>query len=726
MRTILGGEIRMIDVLVEANINTTFTYYVPALLKDQVKIGKRVLVPFGGRELEGFIMGIHNQEDLEFEPKEIIRIIDENPVLNEEMIDLGNYMSEYYFAPLIKCYQAMLPVALKAKNKPKVGKKKESYLVLNKGIDHSSVKSEKQRQIIEVLKKEIKIRKNLILDKYSLKVLLEKGIVQEEKEEVYRLREDIVSRENPILTDDQKNAITSILEDDRRITLIRGVTGSGKTEVYMALIEHALQNKKTAIMLVPEISLTTQLIEHFSSRFGNNIAILHSGLSDGEKYDEWRRIEKGEASIVIGARSAIFAPLKHIGFIIIDEEHETTYKQDHEPMYHVLDIAVKRTETHHAKIILGSATPSMESYARAKKGYYQLVELEKRINQQPLPQVTIVSMEEEMKRGNRIFSSKLIEGIEQAIARKEQVILLLNRRGYSSVLTCQECGHTFKCPNCDITLTFHKTSGMLRCHYCGYANKRHEICPKCKSTHLRSYGLGTEKVEEELKKKLEGVRVIRMDLDTTTTKGAHGKIIHAFNEGKYDVLLGTQMIAKGLNFKKVTLVGVIDADMGLNIPDFRSGERTFSLLSQVAGRSGRDELIGEVIFQTFNKDHYVLEKAKAHDYLGFYNHELSIRKKLNYPPFCFVALIKIMTKDYEKGWIESRKIGEYLRRELPNLQVLGPTIGSISKINNVNHFQCMIKYKNREDVLRALKYIWNLYQTRKDIKVEIDMNAIRL
>lgn len=715
-----------IDVLVEANINTTFTYLVPTPMINQIKMGKRVLVPFGNREVEGFILGIHNQEQLEFEPKAIIRVIDEEPVLNSEMIELGTYMSEYYFASLIKCYQAMLPVVLKAKNKPKVGKKLESYLVLNKNIDDSNIKNEKQKHIIELVKKETRTRKNSIEDKYALKVLLEKGILLEEKEEVYRLKEESKTIEKPMLTKDQMEAVKHILEDDRRVTLIRGVTGSGKTEVYMSLIEQALKEKKTAIMLVPEISLTTQLIAHFRGRFGDKIAILHSGLSDGEKYDEWRRIEKGEADIVIGARSAVFAPLQNIGYIIIDEEHETTYKQDHEPMYHAFDIAMKRAETHHAKIILGSATPSLESYARAKKGYYQLIELEKRINQQPLPTITIVSMEEEMKKGNRIFSSKLLEGIQGAISKKEQVILLLNRRGYSSVLSCQECGHTFQCPNCDITLTFHKTSGNLRCHYCGYADKKHDICPKCKSNHLRSYGLGTEKVEEELKKKIEGVKVIRMDLDTTTTKGAHGNIINAFNEGKYDVLLGTQMIAKGLNFKKVTLVGVIDADMGLNIPDFRSGERTFSLLSQVAGRSGRDELIGEVIFQTFNQNHYVMEKAKEHDYLGFYNHELAIRKKLNYPPFCFVSLIKIMTKDYEKGWSESRKIGDYLRRELPNLQVLGPTIGSISKINNVNHFQCMVKYKNREEVLKTLKYIWNLYQTRKDVKVEIDLNAIRL
>lgn len=722
-----GGEFMTIDVLVEVGLHSTFTYLVPVEFESKIEIGKRVQIPFGSRTIEGFILNINkNYNDQQYELKKVISVIDDEPVLNEEMLSLGSYMSDYYFTSLIKCYQVMLPVALKARNKTKIGKKTEVYIVLNKQADYSNITNEKQLGLIQMLGQQERIKKSIIEDKYALKVLLDKGILLEEKNEVYRLRENVLLCAKPTLTEEQTKAVEQILETTKMVTLIRGVTGSGKTEVYMNVIEKMLEEKKTAILLVPEISLTTQLIDYVRSRFGDLVAVLHSALSDGEKYDEWRRIVKEEAKVVVGARSAIFAPLHHIGVIIIDEEHETTYKQDHDPMYHVLDIALKRSETHHAKIILGSATPSIESYARAKKGYYHLIELEKRINRKPLPHVCIVSMEEEMKTGNRIFSSVLKLKLKEAIDRGEQAILLHNRRGYSSVLTCMECGHTFRCPHCEITLTYHKINDILRCHYCGYAERKHTVCPTCKSPHLRTYGLGTEKIEEELNKIYPSLRIIRMDLDTTSTKGAHGRIIRDFNDGKYDVLLGTQMIAKGLNFKKVTLVGVVDADVGLSIPDFRSGERTFALLSQVAGRSGRDELTGEVIFQTFNKDHYVIQMAKEHNYIGFYQHELEIRRKLNYPPYCFVCVVKIMSKDYEVSQTVSKKVGEYLRKELPNHTILGPTVAALSKIKNVYYFQCIIKYKNRDEIKEVMKNLMDHYSNQKKIKIEVDMNSIKV
>ena len=506
--------------------------------------------------------------------------------------------------------------------------------------------------------------------------------------------------------------------------LLHGVTGSGKTEVYMQLIKKVINKNKQALVLVPEISLTPQLVETFKKRFGNDIAILHSHLSKGEKYDEWRRIVRKEVNIVIGARSAVFAPLTNVGIIIIDEEHSNTYKQENNPRYNAIDIGLYRAKFYNCPIVLGSATPSIESYTRAKTNIYELLEMKNRVNNN-LPKVTLVDMKEEIRKKNNIFSQLLKDKINEKLNNNEQVIILLNRRGYTTITTCNNCGFTHKCPNCDIPLTYHLKSKKMVCHYCNYETNKLFKCPNCGSTDIKERGMGTEKLEEEITKEFSKAKVVRMDVDTTRTKQAHKKIITDFENEKYNILIGTQMIAKGLDFPKVTLVGVINGDATLNIPDFRSGERTFQLLNQVAGRAGRSSLLGEVIIQGFNTDHYSLICAKNHDYLSFYNEEMKIRKILKYPPFYNLCLIKIQGINATKCEEESNKIITYLRNNLKDEIILGPTTAMIPKVNNIYHYQIIIKYKDTKKIYQYLKFINDKYANNK-ITVGIDFNPNKI
>ena len=415
-----------------------------------------------------------------------------------------------------------------------------------------------------------------------------------------------------------------------------------------------------------------------------------------------------------------------MGIIIIDEEHTQTYKQDNNPRYHARDVAIMRGVYNKAPVILGSATPSMESFARAKKEVYQMLKLPNRAGSGKLPEISIVDMKNEVKKGNFILSSKLVEKINEKISKNEQIILLLNRRGYSSMLTCRDCGYVLKCPNCDISLTYHKTSDTNRCHYCNYAVKNIRVCPSCGSKNMKDYGLGTEKLEEELNKKFNA-RIVRMDIDTTSRKGMHEKIINDFGNHEYDILLGTQMIAKGLDFPLVTLVGVINADAGLNVPDFRSAENTFGLLSQVSGRAGRSNLAGEVIIQTYNPDHYSIQLAKKHDFDTFYEEEMKIRCMLKYPPYYYITLVNISSRDYEIGFSEANKIGEYLKKNVGNgTIVLGPSMASAFKINNIYHYQCIIKYKFDDKLDSVLTKIDDVYKMNNKVDVSIDVNPIRV
>ena len=712
-------------------IDKTFTYKINKEQLSLLKVGMRVVVPFGKQTLEGFVLKIYENKDVSLENKlkEIISIVDTYPILNEELLTLGKYISKTTLCSLMTSYQAMLPKALKAKKKVNMTPKYDTYICINYGMYNNDIKfNASQEKILELLKENKKVKKEVLnkISVSSVNTLLKKNILLEEKEENYRY--NLINEEKIKfnLNEEQQKVYKEIFNfiNTNETFLLYGVTGSGKTNVYMKVIEDVIKNNKTAILLVPEISLTPQIIKRFTSYF-SNIAVLHSGLSDGEKYDEWRKINEGKVNIVIGARSAIFAPLKNIGVIIIDEEHSQTYKQENNPRYNAIDIAKERCKYHNCPLILGSATPSLESFARAKKGVYKLLELKNRYNNNSLPKVEIIDMNKEFKKASGYFSNTLIDQIKETLERNEQVILFLNRRGYSSFLTCSSCGYVEKCPNCDISLTYHKSSNMLRCHYCGYATKRKKLCPKCQE-EFKDYGIGTEKVEEELKSLIKDAKIIRMDVDTTTTKNAHAKIINSFLEEKYNILVGTQMIAKGLDFPNVTLVGVLNADIGLNFPDFRSSETTFSLLNQVLGRSGRGNKEGKVLIQTFNPEHYAIAYTKNHDYLGFYNEEMKIRKILKYPPYYYICSIKIISKDYNLASKSSYDVVNYLKQNIKNEIILGPSVCNVFKLNNNYRFQIIIKYKDVNNILEYLTNIEHHYFNKKDIKVEIDFNPLKL
>lgn len=727
--------------LASSNIDRLFTYLVPNSLKERIKLGVRVRIPFGHQTTEGFVLKIYDtDEKFDYELKEILEVIDEIPILNDELIKLGKYMGETTISYLISAYQAMLPPALKAGGSKTAKKKYKKYLSLspnNNFIENYISKhkqAKKQIELINYLKeKKEKIEKKELTNLFSTNIineLVKQNVLKETSVEVYRIEDEIdASLEKVVLTDEQKIAYEKIINslNKNETFLLYGVTGSGKTEVYMQVIEKVIQNGKEAIVLVPEISLTPQMVRRFKRRFGPLVAVMHSGLSNNEKYDEWRKIRRGEVKIVVGARSAIFAPFTNLGVIIIDEEHEATYKQENNPKYHARDIALWRAKYHNITLILGSATPSLESFARAYKGVYTLLTLTKRVGNIELPTVEIVDLREEYKSGVRTnFSRRLTEELKSCIKDGKQAILLLNRRGYSTFVICSNCGFTHKCPNCDISLTYHKSSNTMRCHYCGFGDRYLTLCPSCNESALREFGTGTEKIEEELKSIFPNLRIARMDLDTTTKKGAHEKILAAFAHHEYDVLLGTQMIAKGLDFPKVTLVGVLNADTTLNLPDFRSGEKTFQLLAQVSGRAGRKDSQGKVIIQTFNKDYYAINFAKNHDYLGFFAYEMNIRKALGYPPYYYLGVLRVSSKNPKEALLVANKIASILRARLTEEKILGPSSATLFKYNNYYRYQCLIKYKDETNVRKILKDILDHYQDSKTIKVDIDLNPINI
>ena len=722
----------IVGVLVEIenkSVDRIFEYIVPSNLISSIKVGIRVLVPFGKMKLEGFVLEIKNNKSYDRELREIIDVIDKEVVLNDELIELGKKIKDMTLSSLVSCFQVMLPKALKVKARNKGNSiKYDTYYKLKGNISLESFKG-KQLDIIRlVMDKKMVLRSELInISLSSLNTLIKKDILIEEKIEHYRVSYDNSSNEKMELTLEQKDVVSKVINGGVGNYLLYGVTGSGKTEVYMEIIDYYLNLGRSSIVLVPEISLTPQMIERFQKRFGNRIAALHSGLSDNEKYDEYRRIVRGEASIVIGARSAIFAPLSNIGIIIIDEEHSDSYKQsDPSPRYHARDVAFLRAEVHQATVLMGSATPSLESMARALKGVYKYLELPHRVNGRTLPLVKIIDMNKEIREMRGVFSKTLVDLIGDRLKKHEQVILLLNRRGYSSFVTCRNCGYTFKCPNCDISLTYHKSSNTLRCHYCGYGEKVYKKCPKCGELSLNNLGMGTEKVEEELNKLFPNSRVLRMDYDTTSRKGRHEEMINSFKNLEYDILLGTQMVSKGLDFPNVTLVGVINADTSLNIPDFRSSENTFSLLSQVSGRAGRSKKSGEVVIQSFNPDHYAISLSKNHDYLSFYKYEMNIRKTLKYPPYYYLCNIRISGKNLEYLNSEVVKIKKSLEDNLENVIILGPSNSGLFKINNIYRYNIILKYKKVDLIISILSKIDEHYKLNSKIRIDIDFNPSQI
>ncbi|MCY9444428.1 primosomal protein N', partial [Bacillus spizizenii] len=568
----------------------------------------------------------------------------------------------------------------------------------------------------------------------TIKTLIQKGLLKESYEEVYRdpYQDKMFKKTEPLpLTDEQSAAFQPIRQtldnDEHKVFLLHGVTGSGKTEIYLQSIEKVLAKGKEAIVLVPEISLTPQMVNRFKGRFGSQVAVMHSGLSTGEKYDEWRKIHRKEVRLVVGARSAIFAPFENLGMIIIDEEHESSYKQEEMPRYHAKEVAIKRAEHHSCPVVLGSATPTLESYARAQKGVYELLSLKHRVNHQVMPEVSLVDMREELRSGNRsMFSVELMEKLEETISKGEQAVLFLNKRGYSSFVMCRDCGYVPQCPHCDISMTYHRYGQRLKCHYCGHEEPVPHTCPECASEHIRFFGTGTQRVEEELTKVLPNARVIRMDVDTTSRKGAHEKLLSAFGEGKADILLGTQMIAKGLDFPNVTLVGVLSADTTLHIPDFRSAEKTFQLLTQVSGRAGRHEKPGQVIIQTYTPSHYSIQLTKTHDYETFYQHEMAHRREQSYPPYYYLALVTVSHEEVAKAAVTAEKIAHFLKANCgADTKILGPSASPIARIKDRYRYQCVIKYKQETQLSALLKKILEHYKReieQKHVMISIDMN----
>ncbi|KGX88501.1 primosomal protein N' [Pontibacillus litoralis] len=624
-------------------------------------------------------------------------------------------------------------------------KKRETYIspaIESQRLDEMYVdlpkQATKQKRILaHFLHNPAEIRQKELLHQLSttralIKTLIDKGILKETYREVYRdpYNQREYKQTTPFpLTEEQTNAIEpihyAIHMNQHETFLLHGVTGSGKTEVYLQSIQHVLEKGKEAIVLVPEIALTPQMVERFKGRFGSRVAVLHSALSAGEKYDEWRKVLRKEVQVVVGARSAIFAPFENLGIIIIDEEHESSYKQEDYPRYHARDVAIYRGKYHQCPVVLGSATPTLESFARAKKEVYTLLSLTKRMNDASMPEVERIDMREELHAGNRsMFSRVLHEKLLDRLQKGEQSVLFLNRRGYSTFVMCRDCGHVIECPHCDIALTYHRNTERLKCHYCSYEEAMPHECPECESDSIRYFGTGTQKVEESLQQLMPEARIIRMDVDTTRRKGSHERLLTKFGNHGADILLGTQMIAKGLDFAKVTLVGVLAADSLLHLPDFRSAEKTFQLLTQVSGRAGRHKLPGEVVIQSYTPEHYSIDLASQYDYDSFFHKEMSVRKMFQYPPYYFLTLVTVSHPNHLYTMDVTQKISQLLREQLSSQSViLGPTPSPLTRIKDRYRYQCVIKYKNEPTLYKVMKRILQLYEEamqKNDLHITID------
>lgn len=710
------------------SLDKLFTYSIPDKLKANIKVGSKIEVPFGKSKIHAIVLNIKNNKP-NYETKDIIGVCNPDFYLSSEQIKLGYYLKGQTLCPLISALEIMLPSSLKINKEEHNYDLYDTYIAINEKADVDSFIKNNQRKIKQIEILNILKRKKLLkkeIPSHIYKSLYDNNLIKIEKENKFRINNNVLKDKELVLNEQQQKAYDEVITNINKYNtyLLYGVTGSGKTEVYLHLVKKVLEMGKSAIILVPEICLTTQTVKKFYQRFGSNVAVFHSGLSVGEKYDEYKKIYNDEVKIVVGTRSSIFVPLKNLGLIIIDEEHSDTYHQESTPRYDAIDIAKYRASLNNIPLILASATPSLESKARADKGVYKLLKLTKRANNLCLPTATIVDMKEENPKVNNIFSKILIDRISKCLSNNEQVILLLNRRGFSTFIQCSNCGYTYKCPNCDITLTYHKTSNKLRCHYCGYYKDKDNNCPECHEDGLNYLGLGTQKVEEEVKKFFPNARVIRMDQDTTSKKGSYQRIIDAFENHEYDILLGTQMISKGLNFKDVTLVGVINADTSLNIPDFRANEKTFSLLYQTSGRAGREKKQGNVVIQTYNPENEVLNFIKDNNYDKYYLYEMDIRHKLLYPPYMYICLLQIKSKDYELLSKEANFIKKILSEYLKEETILGPTPAGLFKVNNIYNFQIIIKYIKDNNLKEVLKKLDNKYIYNNNINIDITFNPI--
>ena len=616
--------------------------------------GSRVKVPFARGVVDGYVMRLKEKSDYAADKlKSILATVDEIPALTKESLELTFLLSERYRCPKALVLRLFLPAEMRRGGVRELYKK---IVIFNENVRSDlSSRAKMQAAAFAFMQSEKRCDYTFLTEKYgrsAVNALIEKGIFTVEKERVNRSPYQSVEGESAAraLTCAQESTVSGILASRKTVQLVHGVTGSGKTEIYLTLIKKMLEEGKSAIFLVPEISLTPQMLAQLRARFGQSAAIIHSGLSAGEKFDEWWRLRTGEAKIAIGARSAVFAPVENVGAIIVDEEHDGSYASETNPRYSTFEIAKYRAEYNGGKLILGSATPSIESYLQAKEGNFDLYELPERVNHKPLPEIITADMRKEVRRGNNTpFSGVLLEELSDCLAKKNQAILFLNRRGFAQSVICRECGYVAKCEACDVSLTYHSEENALKCHYCGASYHMLSACPECGSVHLNYTGTGTQKVVGELKKIFPSARILRMDNDTTSGKEGHYKILKAFSEREADILVGTQMIAKGHDFPSVTLVGILDADMSLHFSDYRSGERTFQLITQVSGRSGRAKEKGKVVLQTYDPDNYILRFATTYDYIGFYKHEVSLRKATAFPPFAKIVRVMVAGEDEKKS-----------------------------------------------------------------------------
>ena len=717
-------------------IDRPFTYKVPEEFNNEIKIGQIVKVPFGkgNKTSEGFILNLKNDDNIKFKTKNIAAILVKDPVIDEDDINLIEFLREKTLCKYIDAFRLLIPVGIM-----KGAKAKKKKVIVLKNEDLSNIKNpDGYKKIVEFFKTNSgKYTKSELINEhsisqYKLNKLIENEVLSIEEESVFRYNDRVYNKDSAkTLTIEQENIIREYINSDDKMFLLKGVTGSGKTEVYMKLVERVLLEGKSAIILVPEIALTPQMIERFKGRFGVNVALFHSKLSDGERFDEWFRVKEGKSKVIVGARSAIFLPAKNLGLIIIDEEHENTYKSEQNPKYQTKEVAEYLSELKGCKVILGSATPSIETYYRALTGEMKLLEINSRVDNKAMPPMKVIDMRNELKGGNKsLFSRELFIAIQERLKRKEQIILFLNRRGFSTFVSCRSCGYVFKCDECDISMTYHK-NGLLICHYCGKTKREPRECPKCHSKYVKFFGAGTQRVEEEVKKYFNNVRILRMDVDTTRDKHSYERIYNTFKNGEADILIGTQMVSKGLDFKNVTLVGILAADMSINIPDYRAAERTFQIITQVAGRAGRGDKQGEVLIQTYTPQHYSLQYAVNYDYEGFYEKEFTVRAMMKYPPFGKLLLINGTSKkeDLLKNFMH--KITMMIKPLVENcldIEILGPIPCMISKVKENYRWQIVIKGEFDSYFSKNIKEI--LYDENKnvynDIRISMDINPNNL
>jgi primosomal protein N' (replication factor Y) len=742
-------------VSLEIALRKEFDYSIPPGLAGQIEVGTRVQVPFGARKIFGTVTALA-EESAHTKLKPILKVIGAQTLVTPKVLQLARWIGEYYCCAPETALKSVLPEVIR---KEKEGWKKQLFVRALPLSGEFPNLPKRQQEVWNILEERREILLTELLElaettATTVRKLEDRGLVEITSEISERdpyARETILPTQNIVLNPAQSVALEKIkaamdkplstFNSQPSTFLLHGVTGSGKTEIYLQAIAHTLAQGKGAIVLVPEISLTPQTVERFKARFSSGklqtlVAVLHSHLSAGERHDEWHKIRQGRARIVIGARSAIFAPVEPLGLVIVDEEHEQTYKQEEAPRYHARDVAIVRGQMENAVVVLGSATPSMESYYNCKKGKYTLLELPERVDDQKMPRVRVVDMRQAASRqrgkeGIPIFSPQLKEAIAQRLERQEQTILFLNRRGYSTALQCPKCGYVATCPNCSVSLTYHRSEQKLACHICNRVEKVPLVCPneKCKNPAIRFSGTGTQRVEETLAKLFSHARIKRMDSDAMKRKDDYRRILGDFRAGRIDILVGTQMIAKGLHFPNVTLVGIIYADSALHQPDFRAGERTFQLLTQVAGRAGRGDVEGEVFVQAFAPFHPAIQYARRHDFTGFYEQEIEFREQLKYPPVSRVALLTLKGRNEEKVKFSAEHLKRDLEKnlkEFKDLIIAGPAPAPLARAEQFYRYQIMLRTRAMSALSRELARIIQTLALPEDVTLAVDIDPVNL